>query len=157
MKTIFGCLNVGINDEQELSDYMELTFGSLIGDKVKNADNLLYRVGLNISNNDISKAELNKKIPRENKHEIIFLNKMFIDNVVLTGVSTKSRKKTTSAIITLLLGTIKKNYNNNVMRIMCIAEGKHNEVLTKANINKFQHLTNSKLKNERDKLKSMDF
>ena len=39
---------------------------------------------------------------------------------------------------------------------MCVAESKNNEVLTKANINKFQDLTNSKLKNEKDKFKPMD-
>ena len=45
---------------------MELTLGSLIGDKVKNADNLLYKVGLNTSNNDIAKADINKnKRPRK--------------------------------------------------------------------------------------------
>ena len=70
-------LNFDINDEPELSDYMELTFGSLIGDKVKNADNLLYKIGLNISNNDISKADINQnKRPRE-KNEVIILNNVY--------------------------------------------------------------------------------
>jgi len=139
---------------------MELTFGSLIGDKLKNADNLLYKIGLNISNNDISKAEINKnKTPRENKNEIIFLTKMFVDNVVLTGISTKSRKKDDIGYYNIIIRNHlkQKSYNNKVMQIMCIAESKNNEVLTKANINRFQDLTNAKLKNEKDKFKSMDF
>ena len=66
-------LNFDINDEPELSDYMELTFGPLIGDKVKNADNILYKVGLNISNNDISKADIHKdKAKRKQKRNHIF-------------------------------------------------------------------------------------
>ena len=60
---------------------MELTFQSLLGDKVKSISNLLYKIGLNISNNDISKADINKnKRPRDDKNEIVFLNEMFIDS-----------------------------------------------------------------------------
>ena len=40
------------------------------------------------------KADINiNKRPRDNNNEIIFLNDMFIDNVVLTGISTKARNK----------------------------------------------------------------
>ena len=66
-------LNFDINDEKELSDYMELTFNSLLGDKVKNVNNVLYKIAINISSNDISKAEINKlKRPRKDENEIIF-------------------------------------------------------------------------------------
>jgi len=136
---------------------MELTFGSLIGDKVKNADTILYKVGLNISNNDISKADIHKdKRPRENKNEIIFLNEMFIDNVVLSGISTKSRNKDDIGYYNIIIRNhFKKIYNNKVMRVMCVAESKNKDILTKENINKFQDLTNAKL--NKDKFKSMDF
>ena len=40
---------------------------------------------------------------------------------------------------------------------MCVSESKNNELLTRANIKKFQDLTNAKLKNDKDKFKAMDF
>ena len=152
-------LNFDINDEKELSDYIELTFNSLLGDKVKNVNNVLYKIGINISSNDISKAEINKwKRPRENKNEIIFLNKRFIDNVVLTSISTKGRGKNDIGYYNIIIRNhFNQIYNNKKMRIMCVSESKQNDCLTKYNIKKYQNLTNAKLKNENDKFKSIEF
>ena len=138
---------------------MELSFNSLLGDKTNNIKNLLYKIGLNISNNDISKADINiNKRPRDNNNEIIFLNDMFIDNVVLTGISTKARNKDDIGYYNIIIRNhFKKIYNNKKMRVMCVSESKNNELLTRANIKKFQDLTNAKLKNDKDKFKAMDF
>ena len=152
-------LNFDINDEKELSDYMELTFKSLLGEKANNINNLLYKIGLNMSNNDISKADIHKgKRPRYETDGIVFLNKMFIDNVVLSSISTKSRKKDDIGYYNIIIRNhFKQIYNNKKIRVICIAESNNNELLTKGNIKKFQDLTNAKLKNEKDKFKSMDY
>lgn len=152
-------LNFNINDEPELSDYMELSFQSLMGEKVKSANSLLYKIALNISNNDISKAELNiHKRPIENKNEIIFLNKMFIDNVVLSSISTKGRKKDDIGYYNIIIRNhFKQIYNNRRMRVMCISTSTNNDLLTKQNIKRFTELTNAKLKNDNDSFKLMDY
>ena len=41
------------------------------------------------------------------------------------------------------------------MRVMCISESKNNQCLTSYNINKYQNLTNAKLKNDKDKFESI--
>ena len=63
-------LNFDINDEKELSDYMELSVqSSMGGERDGNINNLLYKIGLTISNNDISKANINEhKRPRDDKN-----------------------------------------------------------------------------------------
>ena len=148
-------LNFDINDEKELSDYMELSFQSLLGDKMTNIKNILYKIGLNISANDTSKANINiNKRPRDNKNEIIFLNKMFIDNIVLCGISTKSRGKDDIGYYNIIIRNhFKQIYDKKKMRVMCISESKNNQCLTSYNINKYQNLTNAKLKNDKDKFK----
>ena len=75
-------LHFDMNDETELSDYMELSFQSLLCDNMTHIKIISYKIRLNISTNDTSKANINiNKRPRDNKDAILFLNKMFIDNV----------------------------------------------------------------------------
>ena len=52
-------LNVCLYDEKELSDYNELTFEALFGNKVKTEKHILYKIAMTTAINDISKADIN--------------------------------------------------------------------------------------------------
>ena len=74
-KSIKG-LNFDINDEPELSDYNELTFDELIGNRIKTEKNILYKIAMMTAINDISKANINEKKISTGNDKIKFLNDM---------------------------------------------------------------------------------
>ena len=133
-------LNFDINDEKELSDYNELTYEALIGNKIKNENNILYKIAMTTANNDISKADINKDKQARGKDKLKFLNDVFIDNIVLSSVSQKSTKKDDIAYYNTL---IRRHFQplfgeKKQQKIMCISENTDPLFLTPPNIKKYQ-------------------
>ena len=83
-------LNFDLNDEKELTDYNELTYEALTGNKLKNETNILYKIAMTTAINDISKADINEFKEPRGKDQLIFLNNILIDHIVFSSISQKN-------------------------------------------------------------------
>ena len=156
-KSIKG-LNFDINDEPELSDYNELTFDELIGNRIKSEKNILYKIAMMTAINDISKANINEKKISTGDDKIKFLNDMFIDNVVFSAISQASNEKDDIGYYNSVLRKhFKSLFGDTTFKIMCIRENTDKEILTNSNINNYKKVMNTTLKNDKDYYKVIDY
>ena len=156
-KSIKG-LNFDINDEPELSDYNELTFDELIGNRIKTEKNILYKIAMMTAINDISKANINEKKISTGDDKIKFLNDMFIDNVVFSAISQASNEKDDIGYYNSVLRKhFKSLFGDTTFKIMCIRENTDKEILTNSNINNYKKAMNTTLKNDKDYYKVIDY
>jgi hypothetical protein len=152
-------LNFDLNDEKELTDYNELTYEALIGNKIKNEKNILYKIAMTTAINDISKADINEFKEPRGKDELKFLNNIFIDNIVLSSISQKTTKKDDIGFYNTL---IRRHFQplfgeKKQQKIMCICENTDKNFLTKSNIKDYQEMMNSTLKGEKDYYKTIEY
>lgn len=152
-------LNFDINDEKELTDYNELTYEALIGNKIKNENNILYKIAMTTAINDISKADINKHKEPRGKDKLKFLNDIFIDNIVLSSISQKTTKKED---LKYYNAAIRRHFQplfgeKKQQKIMCISENTDPLFLTKSNIKNYQKMMNSKLQGEKDYYKTIEY
>ena len=152
-------LNFDLNDEKELTDYNELTYEALTGNKLKNETNILYKIAMTTAINDISKADINEFKEPRGKDQLIFLNNILIDHIVFSSISQKTTKKDDMGFYNIL---IRRHFQplfgeKKQQKIMCICENTDKNILTTSNIKDYQQMMNSTLKGDKYYYKTIEY